>query len=197
MQDQVLIAASRRQRAMQADEPQFTAADVTSLTGGVIDANTLVDWHYRVNWLTPTKKPGRSKHYLYSLAHLFEAKFRAELIGLGVSHKAARATLETILMGEAIARCRRDGRATSPAVVDDLPREMCALLDSSQPEAQRLWAIYFGRGLGARSPVYIRAIKDSVSVRRLLLQGASPYVLVLDVALIARDVIAYAKHRRI
>lgn len=98
--------------AMQADEPQFTSEDIEALTGSIIDAQVLAQWHHRGAWLTPVKRPRRGRPYLYDLAHLFEAKFCAELVGLGVSQRAARATLETLLMSEAIGRrmARRQGR---------------------------------------------------------------------------------------
>ena len=180
---------------MQADEQQFTFDDIDALTGGVVDANMVAEWHRRDEWLTPAKQPRRGKPYLYSLAHLFEVRFRAELISLGVSQKAARVTLETLLMGEAIGRRRLEGRATSRNIEEELPREIHALLETSRGETRRLWAIYFGGALGSRSPVYARPVKDDVPVKKLLVQEAAPYVLVLDAALIVHDVLAYAKQR--
>jgi hypothetical protein len=98
-------------------------------------------------------------------------------------------------MGEAIGRRRLEGRATSRNIEEELPREIHALLETSRGETRRLWAIYFGGALGSRSPVYARPVKDDVPVKKLLVQEAAPYVLVLDAALIAHDVLAYAKQR--
>lgn len=179
--------------AMSSDQPQFTSEDIEALTGGIINAKVLDEWHYRESWLTPIEQPKRGKPYLYDRANLFEAKFRGELVGLGVAQKPARDTLETLLMGEAIGQRRLEGRATSRDMEDDLPRQIETLLETLPGETRRLWAVYFGGALGTRSPVYARTVKDDVPLRKLLVQEAAPFVLVLDACLIAREVLAYQR----
>jgi hypothetical protein len=99
---------------MQADEQRFTFDDIDTLTGGVVDANMVAEWHRRDEWLTPAKQPRRGKPYLYSLAHLFEVKFRAELISLGVSQKAAQSPLR---------RCSWAKRSAAAALKAEQRRE--------------------------------------------------------------------------
>jgi hypothetical protein len=71
-------------------KPIFTARDVEEATGGVIDAKTCHNWTARRQWITPQGPNPRGKARRYSLMHVIEAAFRAELVALGLSHELAR-----------------------------------------------------------------------------------------------------------
>ena len=180
------------------DIGEFTAADIESVTRGVVDRKTAENWHNRDLWLTPPgAAPQRGKPRLYSLAHLFEAHIRAALVeGGGFTHSAARTAIESRLTLAAMTKERRKGRrgdAATPTFVlrEEIAEEIYQLPEFKQAKTDWYWAIYFGRYERREAELESTiAFRGDQPVSTLF--DPSRVVTVLHISAIVRDVLEYA-----
>lgn len=132
-------------------KPIFTARDVEEATGGVIDAKTCHNWTARGQWITPQGPNPRGKARRYSLMHLIEATFRAELVALGLSHELARQA--------AASAFEADAQQVHPLlnVVDDIRNDEVqqarAHFSDLLEEIDTFWVIRFQTGQPDRRPI--------------------------------------------